>query len=393
MKVKAKTSPLYPKLMDAYSDGQRWISLRGGTRSSKTYQVLMFLLFHIAGQNRAGNIKIARKEYATVRAQVVPDFVEILQAVGLYQSSQHKRSDPQMYTFGSAKFHFIGMDDPRKQRGGKHDVLFMNEVLEFTREDFVQLNMRTYGTGLRIFDYNPSETFHWFYDDVESREDCMLIKSTYKDNPFLPDHQRREIERLAEIDDFYYKVYTLGEPAQLSNTIYTNYEEIDKWPGTDFLESCEFHGCGLDFGAVNPNALVEIAVKEDTLLVRELLYEPELRQADLVSRVKQLVPEGKPVICDTSEPMTVRELQDAGVEAFPAPNKKVYEGIQMVRKYRKKVLKSSINYLKEIRTYKWREKSNGQILDEPVKINDHLMDAERYFIADCEIARNQNIIV
>ena len=34
--------------------------------------------------------------------------------------------------------------------------------------------------------------------------------------------------------------------------------------------------------------------------------------------------------------------------------------------------------ISEMKTYKWKEDRNGNVLDEPVKFRDHLMDALRY---------------
>ncbi len=39
---------------------------------------------------------------------------------------------------------------------------------------------------------------------------------------------------------------------------------------------------------------------------------------------------------------------------------------------------SSVNMIKEIKSYKWKVNKNGITLDEPVKFNDHSMDSGRY---------------
>jgi phage terminase large subunit len=44
------------------------------------------------------------------------------------------------------------------------------------------------------------------------------------------------------------------------------------------------------------------------------------------------------------------------------------------------ITKSSTNFIKEIKSYKWKVDKENKILDEPVKFNDHLMDAMRYAI-------------
>ena len=38
----------------------------------------------------------------------------------------------------------------------------------------------------------------------------------------------------------------------------------------------------------------------------------------------------------------------------------------------------SLNAIKEFRSYKWATDKNGDVLNVPVKVNDHLIDATRY---------------
>jgi phage terminase large subunit len=74
-----------------------------------------------------------------------------------------------------------------------------------------------------ILDFNPSDNYSWIYD-VINKDNSILIKSTYKDNPFLEESIIKEIENLINIDEGYYRIYALGEQAVLKSTIYTNYE-------------------------------------------------------------------------------------------------------------------------------------------------------------------------
>jgi hypothetical protein len=57
------------------------------------------------------------------------------------------------------------------------------KLMSYSMMTFTQLNMRT--EDKLIFDYNPSESSSWLYD--LPTEESILIKSTYRDNPFLPD--------------------------------------------------------------------------------------------------------------------------------------------------------------------------------------------------------------
>ena len=64
--------------------------------------------------------------------------------------------------------------------------------------------MRT--TNKVIADYNPSDNYSWVYGLID-KHNSILIKSTYKDNPFLQEDIIKEIENLINVDEGYYRVY------------------------------------------------------------------------------------------------------------------------------------------------------------------------------------------
>jgi phage terminase large subunit len=246
----------------------------------------------------------------------------------------------------------------------------MNEANEFSREDYQQLILRT--TGQIYMDYNPSDQFHWIYEDVLTREDCTFIKSTYMDNPFLPAETVREIERLRTQDDNYWRVYGLGERGMSQATIYTHWQYIDRLP-----KEADEHYYGLDFGFNNPTALVEIAERDQDIFAQELIYESGLTNSDLIKRLDDLKISKQSIIyADSAEPQRIEELKRAGYWVEPA-DKDVRKGIDTIKTRSFSITKSSVNLLKEVKSYKWKEK-DGQMLDEPVKANDHILDALRY---------------
>jgi phage terminase large subunit len=50
------------------------------------------------------------------------------------------------------------------------------------------------------------------------------------------------------------------------------------------------------------------------------------------------------------------------------------------------ITKSSTNVIRELRTYVWATDKTGKSLDEPVKENDHAMDALKY-VASIKLSR------
>lgn len=272
---------------------------------------------------------------------------------------------------------FISVDQPQKIRGRKRNICFINEANELSYEDFFQLNVRT--TDKIIIDYNPSDEFHWIYDKLQTRDDADFFVTTYKDNPFLEKELVEEIERLQLADENHWRVYGLGERGVSRDTIYTHWKLCDELPGRGEV----FYG--QDFGYNVASALVKCEVFEGAVYVEEVLYETKLTTGDLIERYKGLgIDQRKEIFCDCAEPKTIEELRRARFNAKEA-DKDVTEGIRKVRSMPLFITKNSFNILKEIKSYKWKTDINGRPVrdkdrDEPVKFNDHAMDAMRYAI-------------
>jgi phage terminase large subunit len=135
---------------------------------------------------------------------------------------------------------------------------------------------------------------------------------------------------------------------------------------------------GQDFGYNVPSALVDIEFYEGGVYWDELIYEPKLTTNDLIERYKDLdLSKQCPMYCDNAEPKTIEEIHRAGYNALPA-DKDVTEGIRKCKSMPLYITKRSANVIKEAKSYKWRKDKNEKVLDEPVKLNDHAMDAGRY---------------
>lgn len=95
--------------------------------------------------------------------------------------------------------------------------------------------------------------------------------------------------------------------------------------------------------------------------------------------IKQVVKSHEVVYCDASEPDRIEELKRAGIKAVPA-NKNVTDGINFIKSRKLFIDSGSVNLLKEIKSYKFKDrgKSKSNEPEEPLKLNDHAMDAGRY---------------
>ncbi len=367
IQAKIKTTNVFHK---AYRSSTRITCLQGGTRSSKTYSLCQ--LFIVKCLEETGKIfTICRKTLPALKGTAYRDVLNILKEMDLYSESNHNKSELS-YTLNGNLIEFISIDQPQKIRGRKRDYLWLNEANEFDFESWTQLTLRT--TDKIYLDYNPSDPYSWIYEKVITRDDCTFIKSTYLANPFLDEDTIAEIERLKDIDPDYWRVYGMGEIGSIQTMIFRNFNLVDDVQG-------RLIGYGLDFGFTNsPTALVEVRQLEDSLYIRELLYEKRLTNTDLANKLREFgIDRTTEIVADSAEPKSIEEIYRQGFNIKPAKKGAgIHLGIDIMRRYKLNVTKDSLNAIKEFRSYKWATDKNGDVLNAPVKINDHLIDATRY---------------
>lgn len=347
---------------------------QGGTRSGKTYSILTALVelcYHNTGQV----ITIARKTFPALRATAMRDFFEILEQEQAYNPELHNKSDATYRLWGNL-VEFISVDQPAKVRGRKRDVLFINEANELSLEDWRQLLLRT--TQKVLIDFNPSDEFHWIYDHVLERDDVEFYQTTYLDNPFLEQSVVEEIERLKDVDENYWRVYGLGERGAAKTTIFNHHKTVSAIP-----PEFKLHSYGMDFGYTNsPTAIVAIYSDGQGYALDEVCYATGMSNADIASLLQNRVPGRLPIIADCAEPKSIAEIHGRGLNVHPCRKgpDSVRSGLQYLQSKPLFITEQSINILKELRNYKWREDKNGHVLNEPVDAFNHAIDAARYAI-------------
>jgi len=357
---------IFSRNWDALNSDVRFIINQGGSRSSKTYSLCQMIIVYCV-QNPNKVVSIVRKTFPALRATVMRDFFEIMKDLEIYEKANHNMSE-NIYRFPNGSIvEFFSVDDEQKIRGRKRDIGWCNEANELWFEDFQQLNMRT--EEKLIFDYNPSDSSSWLYK--LPAEESVLIKSTYRDNPFLPESIKRQIEDLKRTDEALYQIYALGEKAISKSNIYNNWTFLGRKP-----QRFQSYVYGLDFGYNHPTALIRVYWSDGDIWIEPVIYESYLTTSELIEKFKQLeIEKTVDILADYSRPEIIAELQNAGYNVNNA-NKSVKMGINFVKTFgvfcqEDEALK------KEYENYKWK-KVGDIITEEPVKLYDDAMDAVRY---------------
>lgn len=368
-----KVTPVFKENWKALCNSEkRFICNEGGSRSGKTYSIMQMLIIYCSNNNGI-TVTVCSHSLPHLKRGALRDFLEIMNKWGMYRESCHNKTD-QIYTFPKtgSYIEFIGLEDEGKARGPGRDILFCNEANLIKKSVFDQLNMRT--RWKVITDLNPSDFSCWAYQIADSNE-AVKIVSTYQNNiTNLPPSQIAVIEGYKETDQMMWNVFGLGKRGASKEQIYTHWKYAVEWP-----ESKGSMYYGLDFGYNVPTALVQIVEYDGEVYVRELIYKTKLTTSDLIAEMNALNLERGEIFCDAAEPKTIEEIHRAGFNAKPS-DKDVTEGIRKVKGVKLLIDRSSENLIRELHGYKWKLDKNENPIDEPVKENDHAVDAMRYAI-------------
>jgi len=364
--MEIKSTVIFEKNYAALEGPHRFIINEGGSRSSKTYSLCQLMVIYCL-QNSGKVVSIIRKTFPALRATVLRDFIEILKEMGIYSLDSHNKSE-HIYTFSNGSIvEFFSVDDEQKIRGRKRDIAWCNEANELYFDDFTQLNMRT--EFKLIFDYNPSDSSSWLYE--LPKEESILIKSTYRDNPFLPNSIRAQIEDLKRTDEALYQIYALGEKAISKSNIYSNWTFLSHRPAR-FVN----YVYGLDFGYNHPTALMRVYWCDNDIYIEPVIYESYLTTTMLIEKLQAIgIEQTVTIMADYSRPEIIQEMNIAGFDVQNA-NKVVKKGIDNVKTFGV-FCQDHKDLKREYENYKWK-KIGDFITDEPVKLFDDAMDAVRY---------------
>tara|TARA_R110000772_G_scaffold188838_1_gene299916 strand:+ start:751 stop:2061 length:1311 start_codon:yes stop_codon:yes gene_type:complete len=425
MNIKLQVTPVFSKNETYYLDSDfRYIVNSGGSRSSKTYSILQ--LFSVILMQKH-NYKISC--YRNLRIDCVDtcgqDFKDIMYATGLHDKFVHNVKDAKWTckATGSA-IYFAGTEKIHKALGQKNDIIFLNEISEFSQDVFNQLDQRTRD---KVFiDYNPSKDF-WI-ESYRENPTAIFLHSTYKDNPFLTEgitnklesynpykkhttyvkdgvviHNNKPVSETNQpppntenikngtANKYMYEVYCLGLGSEKPNRIYKDWEQCSD----EFFEEFDSDSYyGLDFGVSSPTAVVEVKYDGDkTFYLKEILYKPlssmgmplhEYLQYPRGLKNQPLIKKDCIVICDSAKKTMVTDLAKGGLSAIPAlkGSGSVSRSISNIQSFKIVYTRSSVNLKSEYTEYSWKIDRYGLAEEIPSQNqNDHLLDATGYIVS------------
>lgn len=368
-----------------FNNQQRYAILYGGAGSGKSYAAAQKLILRCIEKKE--KILVMRKVASTLPQSCYSLLKSIIEDLSLHKFIHSTKSPLYFKFFNGSEIIFSGVDNREKLKSISNITsIWIEEVSEIDVEDFLQINLRlrdkTVSYHQIILTFNPISADHWLYDyffntkDQNILNDLYINHSTYLNNPYIDINYKQVLNSIKDVDENYYNIYCLGQWGQLAPVIYPIFQSYSSLLNQDKIQETFY---GIDFGYNNPSCLLKIDVIDQCYYITECIYQSNLTRNNFFNMFESYIKNKKSYIfCDSAEPASIQELLDRGYNARSAI-KSVNDGINYIKSIHNRIYSRSqnLNFNKENSLYTYKT-LNNKIIDEPLKINDHAMDALRY---------------
>ena len=355
----------------------------GGAGSGKSVLAAQKLIIKALQYER--KVLVVRKVGTTLKDSVWALFLRLLEHFQPLVESVNKTDYTITLKNGSVLL-FKGMDDREKIKSIEEITdIWAEEATELSFEDYTQLTLRLRSKkpyNQVILTFNPVSKANWVYKYffLQEHPNTKIVRTTYKDNPHLPQEYIDSLEELQNTNPAYYRIYALGEFATLDKLVFPIIEKRIVTEGD--TKDCLFW-CGLDFGYTNdPSALTWGYFKPGYIYITGE-YDRKGMTNDKVAEVIQDLGLSKEVIvADCAEQKSIAEIRKMGVRRIRPCQK----GKDSVRNGLDKMLRCHIvidercpKTIEEFENYTWKkDKSTGEYYNEPIDAFNHHIDSIRY---------------
>lgn len=395
IKIKNPSRVFNKHIYDKLTDYSTFTEIHyGGASSGKSHGVIQKVVFKsLQAWKYPRKVLFLRKVGSSVYDSIFEDVKQCLEAWGLLGACKVNNSAYRIELPNGAQFIFKGLDNPEKIKSikGISDVV-MEEASEFTLDDYTQLTLRLrdkkHPNKQIYLMFNPVSKVNWVYNAffVKKPKNTVIYQTTYKDNRFLDEVTKENIEELAERNEAYYKIYALGEFATLDKLVFPKYkkqllnkEELKHLP-SDF---------GLDYGFINdPSAFMHVKVDEENkrLYILEEYVKKGLTNDKIAEAIKALGYSKEIIRADSAEKKSNQELRNLDIprviDVIKGPGS-VMQGIQYILQYEIIVDERCVKTIEELENYTWKkDKATNEYINEPVDSYNHCLDAVRYAVQD-----------
>ena len=385
-------NPVYYPFLEAEARIQIFY---GGASSGKSVFLAQRCISDVMAGER--NYLVVRNVGRTIRTSIFNELKKVINDWGVGPLFNINETEMTFTCINGNQVLSRGLDDVEKMKSvtclkGVITDIWIEEATEMKQDAFKQLTKRLRGLALakkRItLSFNPISRTHWIFKmffsgfdenyGFKHTNDVLILRTTHTDNKFLTADDRAALE--SETKEYYYDVYTKGMWGVMGHLIFTNWSTADLTGRRDAFSN---YLNGLDFGYTNdPTAHIRSVIQGDTIYITHEMFDFGLSNKAIAARILPVI-QKEPIRCDPSDPKSIQELRDRGVNAMRAKGGpgSVNHGIQFLQAYNVVVHNTLQSVINELEQYQWDKNTDGEVINTPVDRENHGMDAWRYSVS------------
>lgn len=368
----------------------------GSVRSGKSLSMTIGFILWSCSEFNGQTFAICGKTAGSIQRNVILPMQQWLEGVAKISLKLSRSCFDVTMNGKTNRYYFFGGKDESSGaliQGMTLAGVMFDEVALMPKSFVEQALARCSVEGSRFwFNCNPDSPQHWFYQEwilKLDKKNAAYLHFTMDDNLSLSPAIKKRYESL--YTGVFKERYIEGKWCVTEGIIYDCWKEeyvIDDFTVPDW---CQWY-ISMDYGTVNPCSMGLWCVTDDTAVrLAEYYYDSrkekysrtdeehyeELEKLAAVAGIYNI----QAVIIDPSAASFIECIRRHGKFNVQKANNDVLSGIRrtstLIKAGRFRVHKSCKGFLKEVKLYRWDEKSTQ---DSVIKENDHAMDDTRYLV-------------
>jgi len=384
MKIRTEEIKLHKFQDKVIFSEQRFKALVAGLQSGKTVAGAVWARIQFDAYPKDSGL-ICAPTYKILTQSTLPKFFELNPDLKKF----YKKADNEIIIPNRGTIFIRSTENPNVIEGMTLKWIWPDEAGQMKLDAWINFQGRLSILKGNLLATTTPYSLNWLYNDFynqwkKGNPDYLVVQFRSCDNPYFP---KEEYERVkATMDSRTFKRRYDGIFEKMEGLVYDDFGEQDiVEPNlTPFKEVI----AGIDWGYNNPAAIAVIGITHDNefYLIDEY-YKSGKTTAEIIEKCKYFQATYKVRFWypDPAEPDRLEEMRRSGL--YPREVNKgtdsVKKGIDcvrnLIRQNRFKVFNTCKYAIDEFNLYCYPENEIGKTeKEEPIKENDHLMDAIRY---------------